>query len=88
MALFMTDEIATSFNLKQVTTTVEDSTYWAEHICTANENTARFVNIKIGTRELVGPSDSESDEVSAGEACSDAECEPESEDELRFWTRG
>lgn len=94
MALFMTEEIANSFHLKQVTSTVEDRMFWAEQICIANENTARFVDITIGSRDIIDESDSESEQgsvgdASVGDACSDGDCEQEqdSDDDFGFWTR-
>ena len=94
MALFMTEEIANSFHLKQVTSTVEDRMFWAEQICIANENTARFVDITIGSRDIIDESDSESEQgsvgdASVGDACSDGDCEqePDSDDDFGFWTR-
>ena len=80
MALFMTDEIANSVQLRQATCCVEDHVYWAEQIKEDNEDTARFAHINIGALQVISD-----DSVCASEEDDeDAESASEEEDNFGF----
>ena len=86
----MTDEIVSSFNLKQVTCTIDDETYWSEQILESNEATARFAHIDIGgtiaDKDDEGDDGSEEEDEEEGSMENDAEDEedPESDDDDEF----
>ena len=85
MALFMTDEIASAFNLRQATCTIDDNVYWAEHIGGSNESTTRFAHITLGAREKTEETDMDSDESKNVEGgVVDPESEEEEEDNFGF----
>ena len=85
LALFMTDEIANSMTLKQVTCTIQDQEFWNEHIDESNETTARFAHIAIGGRRFGEDSGEESEERPDNEdERHDPESEPEDEEDFGF----
>lgn len=79
MALFLTEEIATSFNLRQATCTLTDPAYWAEQIVDSNEATARFEHIDIECTAVDSGNDSSDDSEDFGVA---PEMKSDEEDEF------
>ena len=71
MWMMLTKEVASTFNLKQVTCTVDENLYWSEHIGAENDSTTHFGHIPIGTSAEVADcrdecSDADEDEDDFG----------------------
>ena len=55
--MFMGKDMATTFNLKQATCTIDGRLYWSEHIGAENAITARYGHIPFSMPTQVEPED-------------------------------